>query len=52
MRRRTDTVLRLLSQLRLEELISDTVPFEQAASAFEKIDRNSEDVLQVVLSYV
>jgi len=52
MKRRMETVLRLLSQLRLEELISDIVPFEQAPSAFEKIDGKPEEVLQVVLSYV
>lgn len=50
--RRMETVLRLLSQLRLEELISDIVPFEQASSAFEKIDSKPEEVVQVVLSYV
>jgi len=51
-KRRMDTVLRLLSQLRLEELISDIIPFEQAPGAFEKIDGKPEEVLQVVLSYV
>jgi len=51
-KRRMDTVLRLLARLRLEELISDIVPFEQAPGAFEKIDSRPEEVLQVVLSYV
>jgi len=51
-RRRMETVLRLLPQLRLEELISDIVPFEQAYGAFERIDGKPEEVMQVVLSYV
>lgn len=51
-KRRMDVVLKLLPQLDLGELISDVFPFEEAQSAYEKIDKSPEEVLQVVLDYV
>ena len=51
-KRRMDVVLKLLPQLNLGELISDVFPFEEAQSAYEKIDKTPEEVLQVVLDYV
>ena len=51
-RRRMETALRLLSELQLDELLSDTFPFDDAARAYEKIEQAPDEVLQVVLSYV
>jgi threonine dehydrogenase-like Zn-dependent dehydrogenase len=51
-KRRMSLALKLLPQLELNELISDIYPFEEAQSAYEKIDKNPEEVLQVVFSYV
>lgn len=51
-KRRMETALGLLPQLRLEELLSHTFPFEDAARAYEKIEQAPDEVLQVVLSYV
>ncbi|MCP3774501.1 zinc-binding dehydrogenase [Paenibacillus sp. MZ04-78.2] len=41
----------LLSQLRLHNLISHRIPFRDAPKAYEMIDKNPQQVLQVVLTY-
>jgi 2-desacetyl-2-hydroxyethyl bacteriochlorophyllide A dehydrogenase len=51
MRRRAETVRALLPQLQLSPLISHRIPFAQAADAYDRIDRNGETTVQVVLTY-
>jgi 2-desacetyl-2-hydroxyethyl bacteriochlorophyllide A dehydrogenase len=50
--RRTNVVRDLLLQLPLDDLISHRFPFPEAASAYELLDTNPEECLQVVLDYV
>ena len=50
--RRMALALKILPQLNLKELISHIYPFEEAPSAYDKIDKNPEEVLQVILRYV
>ncbi len=49
--RRMEAVLSLMPQLRLEELITDVIDHDDAAAAYELIDKRPQDVLQVVLAY-
>jgi 2-desacetyl-2-hydroxyethyl bacteriochlorophyllide A dehydrogenase len=47
------TIMELQQQgaLRLRELISEIYPFEQAASAYERLDRDPAGVVQLVLDF-
>jgi 2-desacetyl-2-hydroxyethyl bacteriochlorophyllide A dehydrogenase len=49
--RRMQAVLAMLPHLRLAELITDVVPYEHAAQAYERVDNHSQEVMQVVLAY-
>jgi 2-desacetyl-2-hydroxyethyl bacteriochlorophyllide A dehydrogenase len=49
--RRTETVLGLLPRLRLEELVSHRIPFGEAPGAYQLVDENPDDVVQVVLTH-
>ena len=49
--RRMDAVLSLMPKLNLESLITDVVDLEDAAAAYEMIDKRPEGILQVVLDY-
>jgi threonine dehydrogenase-like Zn-dependent dehydrogenase len=49
--RRRDTAVKLLSRLRVAELITHVLPFDEAPAAYELIDRHPEQVIQVLLSY-
>lgn len=50
--RRMETVINhLLPTLKLKELITTRVPFAEAKKAYEKIDQNPSDEIQVVLEY-
>lgn len=53
-KRRMALALKLLPQLNLDELlsISRIYPFEEAEKAYKLIDKNPEEALQVVFSYV
>ena len=50
--RRTALVSSLLKELPLNELITHRFPLDQAAAAYELLDRRAEACLQVVLDYV
>ena len=50
-RRRLEYAVSLLSEIPLEDLISDVFPFERAADAYRKISERPRDTLQVVLDY-
>ena len=50
--RRTALVAALLEELPLKELITHRFPLDQAAAAYELLDRRAGDCLQVVLDYV
>ena len=49
--RRTAAVLGLLPRLRLSELVSHRVPFEEAPRAYRLVDENPGDAVQVVLTH-
>jgi 2-desacetyl-2-hydroxyethyl bacteriochlorophyllide A dehydrogenase len=49
--RRMDTVLGLLGRLKLRELISHRIPFEEAPEAYMLLDERPEEALQVVFTY-
>ncbi|MGH3087961.1 MAG: zinc-dependent alcohol dehydrogenase, partial [Rubrobacteraceae bacterium] len=49
--RRTRTVLNLLPKLRLKDLVSRLIPFEDAPEAYHLLDRNREDHVQLVFEY-
>ncbi|HEX2193400.1 MAG TPA: zinc-binding alcohol dehydrogenase [Candidatus Limnocylindria bacterium] len=50
--RRTELVTALLLDLPLDDLISHRFPFNAAASAYELLESNPQECLQVVLEYV
>ena len=50
--RRTALVATLLKELPLNDLITHRFPFDQAAAAYELLDRRAGECLQVVLDYV
>jgi 2-desacetyl-2-hydroxyethyl bacteriochlorophyllide A dehydrogenase len=49
--RRTETVLGLLPRLRLEELVSHRIAFEDAPGAYRLVDENPGETVQVVLTH-
>jgi 2-desacetyl-2-hydroxyethyl bacteriochlorophyllide A dehydrogenase len=49
--RRTGAALDLLPRLRLKELISHRIPFEEAPNAYRLVDENQDEAVQVVLIY-
>jgi 2-desacetyl-2-hydroxyethyl bacteriochlorophyllide A dehydrogenase len=49
--RRTETVLGLLSRLRLKELISHRFPFEEAPEAYRLVDERPGEAVQVILTH-
>jgi 2-desacetyl-2-hydroxyethyl bacteriochlorophyllide A dehydrogenase len=49
--RRTEAVLDLLPRLRLAELVSHKVPFEEAPRAYRLVDEAPGETVQVVLTY-
>jgi threonine dehydrogenase-like Zn-dependent dehydrogenase len=49
--RKTQICCSLLSKLKLDNLITQIIPFENAADAYEIVDKNPEQAIQVVLKY-
>jgi 2-desacetyl-2-hydroxyethyl bacteriochlorophyllide A dehydrogenase len=49
--RRMETVIDLLPRLRLKELISHRLPFEEAPDAYRLVDEHPGEVVQVVLTH-
>lgn len=49
--RRMETVLGLLSRLRLEELVTQRLPFDDAAEAYRLLDERPGEAVQVMLTY-
>ena len=49
--RRMDVALDRLSGIDAEAVVTDRVPFENAAEAYERLDADRESTLQVVLDY-
>ena len=47
--RRTEAVLGLLPRLRLKELVSHLIPFEEAPGAYRLVDERPDEAVQVVL---
>ena len=46
-----DTVLGLLGRLKLRELISHRIPFEEAPEAYMLLDERPGEALQVIFTY-
>ena len=49
--RRTQAVLGLLPRLRLMQLVSHRLPFEEAPGAYRLVDESPDEVVQVILTY-
>jgi len=49
--RRMLTVMKLLSKLKLEVMITNRFKFSEAAEAFALVDEHPQDVLQIILEY-
>jgi 2-desacetyl-2-hydroxyethyl bacteriochlorophyllide A dehydrogenase len=49
--RRRELALNYLSKLRLDELITHTFPFEDAAAAYRLVDEGAEDALQIIFDF-
>jgi 2-desacetyl-2-hydroxyethyl bacteriochlorophyllide A dehydrogenase len=49
--RKFKAALSVLPRLDLDGLITQRLPFEQAARGYEMVDRHPEDVIQVILTY-
>jgi 2-desacetyl-2-hydroxyethyl bacteriochlorophyllide A dehydrogenase len=49
--RRTEATLDLLPRLRLKELVSHRIPFEEAPAAYRLVDEDPGETVQVVLTY-
>jgi len=49
--RRMEVVLSLMPKLNLDGLITDVIDHEDAAAAYELVDKHTQDILQVVLDY-
>jgi threonine dehydrogenase-like Zn-dependent dehydrogenase len=49
--RRMETVLSLLSRLRLKELISHRFPFDRAPEAYRLVDEQPGETVQVILTH-
>lgn len=50
-KRKQATCMGLLRRLKLDNLITHRVPYDNAADAYELIDKNPNDIIQVVLTY-
>jgi threonine dehydrogenase-like Zn-dependent dehydrogenase len=49
--RRMETVLGLLSRLRLRELVSHRFPFAEAPYAYRLVDERPDEVVQLILTH-
>ncbi len=49
--RRLDTALHQLADIDLTSLVTDRIPFQDAATAYHQLDTNPETTLQVLLTY-
>lgn len=49
--RKTETCVSLMSKLKLDNLITHRIPFEDVAKAYDMVDKNANEVIQVVLTY-
>ncbi len=49
--RRKELAVRLLGELQLSRLITQRIPIQRAAEAYDLVDRHPEDTVQVVLTY-
>lgn len=49
--RRMAAVLKIMPQLRLRELITHVIDYQDGAAAYELVDKRPQDIMQVVLKY-
>lgn len=50
-KRRTEACLKILEDLKLENLITHKIPYDDVAAAYEIVDKNPENVIQVLITY-
>lgn len=50
-KRKQQAVVELLSRLKLDNLITHKIPYENVADAYEMVDQTPSEVIQVVLTY-
>jgi threonine dehydrogenase-like Zn-dependent dehydrogenase len=50
-KRKEDTCLKLLDLLKLDNLITHRIPYEHIAEAYEMIDQNPSETIQVLVTY-
>lgn len=51
MKRRNETCVKLLSEMKLSDLITTQIDFNDAPKAYEQIDKHGEQVIQTILDY-
>ncbi len=49
--RRSESCVKLLSMLKLDNLISHRIDFDDVASAYKMVDETPQDIIQVMLTY-
>lgn len=49
--RQEKTCVNLLTKLKIDNLITHMIPFERVAEAYEMIDNNPSELIQIVLTY-
>ncbi len=50
-KRRTEACLKILEDLKLDNLITHKIPYDDVAAAYEIVDKNPEKVIQVLMTY-
>jgi len=49
--RKTETCLKLLSRLKLDNLLTHKIPYDNISDAYRLVDENPEKIIQVALTY-
>ncbi len=49
--RRTESCLKILGNLKLDNLITHKIPYDEVATAYEIVDKNPEKAIQVLITY-
>lgn len=50
-KRRTEACLKILENLKLDNLITHRIPYDEVATAYEIVDKNPEKAIQVLITY-
>ena len=49
--RRIESCLKILGKLKLDNLITQKIPYDEVATAYELVDKNPEKAIQVLITY-